>query len=260
MRLLKKCEFLLRGDGDNAQHGSSLTKLEKYLEVLVAKVETIRRLITDGAQLQMSGEEVGSLSDRISVMCRKVSSARRRRETKVDGESKAHLDPSTRQLTAEKLPPGIVLLRAKPLGDMKVVPVKKAEAPTERTRAVNPLVAKRRRRLKARSQKGSGGGLTQAKMEDEKTKQDDLQKEILELTEELKCLQLKISGFFRQDEKNLEKAQKTIEDNFSRTIAEKKRLDMYSKTSSETCRTWSTLVFIGLSFTGTFVFIRLFPL
>eukprot|EP00468_Gymnochlora_sp_CCMP2014_P008423 CAMPEP_0167763154 /NCGR_PEP_ID=MMETSP0110_2-20121227/13189_1 /TAXON_ID=629695 /ORGANISM="Gymnochlora sp., Strain CCMP2014" /LENGTH=196 /DNA_ID=CAMNT_0007650155 /DNA_START=241 /DNA_END=834 /DNA_ORIENTATION=+ len=118
---------------------------------------------------------------------------------------------------------------------------------------------KQRRRKWAVTGKRKGVS-TRRLMEQEKDRQEALQREILDLTEVLKKLQMEVQKFFQKDNETIDSVMRKMEDNKTRTLAESKRLDEYSSRSMEICRTWSLLVFVVTSFVAIFIFIRTFPL
>ncbi|GAB5361016.1 hypothetical protein AAMO2058_000678100 [Amorphochlora amoebiformis] len=281
-RLLGRCEFLGCGENPESIAISKRKKYSKYLEVLKGKVDTLKRHRANGIPLEI-GARLDKLGARVETMYQNVHAfleANADRETHDSLALESPLLPSDDELSTSSRPqnPHLLLLRWSPLPGVKPLP--SSPHPTSKSLALSSPVGpryvpglpatgdqrasgvyerKREERWRAKRVRRKGGSV-QARMQEEKDKQETLQREILELTNELKHLQVKISRFFDRDGKTIDSVTKKMEDNLSRTQREKKRLDDYSSRSSDTCRTWSTLVFVAASFTSTYIFIRLFPL
>eukprot|EP00471_Norrisiella_sphaerica_P003814 CAMPEP_0184478392 /NCGR_PEP_ID=MMETSP0113_2-20130426/437_1 /TAXON_ID=91329 /ORGANISM="Norrisiella sphaerica, Strain BC52" /LENGTH=305 /DNA_ID=CAMNT_0026856167 /DNA_START=42 /DNA_END=957 /DNA_ORIENTATION=- len=274
MRLLACCEFKLREDGFRVQTLDNRRKLMAYLKVLTQKVETLRKYRAEKVPLRYSNK-LDYISSRTSSMQRRLITRREVDEAQSSSETRDRILQKYLQVTPESssIPsnPAKVFLRCSSVPGLKVEDRKEVEKnigfPGEEKLSqgssieelpsaqlgqltsgtydpiANESENRRRRMRRRRARKGMGGSLrgrmsATNRLEEEKMQQEELQREILDLTEELKRLQIEVSNFFSQDRKTLDAVTQKMGDNLARTQSEKARLDEYNKRSSEICRDW----------------------
>jgi len=216
LRLLAKCEFQMRDEG-TATHSTLWTlKFEAYLDALSRKVETLRRLRTEGVKLQFS-KNLDHMVSRIESMRRKVlidQPIDRTVSSLYDSHGEELLHGSESREVFQQLPRNVSLVRTCPIaGGSQGLSEKAAifqtggytkEQERTETKPNHRAALNRRRRRRRRAQARAKGGSLAARLQDEKTRQEELQREILELTEELKSLQMQVSQFFIKDRETLD--------------------------------------------------------
>lgn len=282
LRLLSRCEVHLSAERSGRGSGVGRAKLHQYLAALRGRADALRQLRSQGMALQIA-DELDTLSDRIDSMSARLEGmAGRKAEVLNDGDKnmgsgEALQPPHSPPVftsgeqddgSGEELPPGVIFERGSPVvlidgsGDAKV-----QRLDTAGSSAAAKRHARTRRGFRtlvgmssSNTRRGRGGLSTRERVEEERERGRDLEREIEDLTTTLKDLQLRISRFFRRDEKCLNEAQAKLEDNVSRVTTENKRLNKYLSESSGVCGTWSVLVFVASSLVGAIWFIRIFPL
>mmetsp|Transcript_44610 Transcript_44610/g.71704 ORF Transcript_44610/g.71704 Transcript_44610/m.71704 type:complete len:325 (-) Transcript_44610:138-1112(-) len=296
MRLLARCEFQMEKEGLYTSAGKR--RLARYLEVLSEKLDTLRKYKSQGISLQFSNK-LDLLSTKIDAMKKRIGGERGNggdNSSSTIFEALAQLAAKYKGKAVEGFASGHhrrksqkVLLRCSDVPGATIAS-SSGEKTTERSQEKDneePLchgvlatadergddgqeafrhgtTAKQRRyasNRRRRRRRGRGKiASVSTRLEDERLQQEDLQREILDLSEELKSLQMQVSAFFMKDRKTLDSVTQKMEDNLSRTKSEKKRLDKYaSKWSLDICRDWSILAFVATSFLVIYVIIRTFP-
>lgn len=273
MRLFARCEMQIRdgvSESAGVVSGTGLRKMESYLTALQAKVAYLRRLRDEGRRLNYASK-LDHIGTRVEDMQRRIETLRKEDLDDLDEDDDgafASVGVANQSYNFKETPhPGVVLIKCNSIGILEKDSKQKANNAKVADETTLASTLKHSddgyvlRQNKPRIHRLRKKRLSlQARLEEEKLNQEDLKREIMDLTHELKSLQMEVSTFFSKDRKTLDAIQNKMEDNLDATLSESKRLNEYNNTSSEMCKTFSTLGFVGLSFTATYIFIRVFPL